>query len=205
MPTPVRLHLAGDEPADDLLTNEPFALVVGMVLDQQIPMQRAFRGPFLLAERLGTPGELDPQAVATLPPDRLQAAFIQPPALHRFPAAMAERVRAVAELVVADYAGDAAAIWTTAEDGETLRRRLQRLPGFGEQKARIFLALLGKQLGVRPPGWREAAGAFGEEGSFRSIADIVDDGSYAKVSEHKRSMKAGQASSAARRPGPSSR
>lgn len=205
MRTPVHLHLAGDQPADELLAREPFALVVGMVLDQQVPMQRAFRAPFLLAERLGTPGQLDPRALAAAPPDRLKAAFSQPPALHRFPAAMAERVQAVAELVVEDYAGDAEAIWTTAPDGETLRRRLQRLPGFGEQKARIFLALLGKQLGVNPPGWREAAGPFGEEGSFRSVADIVDEGSHEAVRAYKRSLKAGPAASGARRPGPPAR
>jgi uncharacterized HhH-GPD family protein len=203
MPSKVRLHLAGDPEADELLAEEPFALVVGMILDQQVPMQRAFRAPYLLAQRLGTPGRLDPAELASLPPDRLQAAFSEPPALHRFPAAMAERVRRAAEIVTSDFDGHAEALWQTAPDGETLRRRLQRLPGFGEQKARIFVALLAKQLGVTPSGWQEASAPFGEEGSFRSIADIVDDESHAAVQAYKRSMKAGQAGRSRSRPGPS--
>jgi uncharacterized HhH-GPD family protein len=195
MATPVALHLAQDPDADALLSRDPFALLVGMLLDQQFPMERAFAGPYVLAQRLGTAAALDPAAIAVHDPDDFAAIMAKPPAVHRFPGSMAGRVQALAAAVMAQYGGDAAALWTTASSGRELRDRLQALPGFGEQKAKIFVALLGKQLGVRPDGWEQAAGPYGEEGSRRSVADVVDAGTLAQVrsykQEAKRSAKAG--------------
>ena len=145
------LWLTGDTDADALLASEPLALLIGMVLDQQIPMERAFKAPYDLKERLG--GTLDPGAIAAMPPDDLAEIFATKPALHRFPRSMAGRVQEVCAAVVETYGGDTAAIWTTAGDGKELLANVKALPGFGDQKARIFVALLGKQLGVRPPGW----------------------------------------------------
>jgi uncharacterized HhH-GPD family protein len=159
-----QLHLAQEARADALLSRDPFALLVGMLLDQQIPMERAFAGPRLLAERLGSPERLDPKAVASLDAEELAAAMTGPPAVHRFPGSMASRVHALARAVVDGYGGGAENVWATASDGAELLHRLEELPGFGRQKAQIFVALLGKQLGVRPDGWRDAAGAYGEEG-----------------------------------------
>jgi uncharacterized HhH-GPD family protein len=176
------LHLSGDPDADELISREPLALLIGMVLDQQIPLEKAFAGPAVLRRRLG--------AIADMDPDALVAAFVERPAIHRFPAANAKRVQALCRLVVDEYGGDAAAIWTTAGSGAELLRRLKRLPGFGEQKAKIFLALLGKQLAVRPDGWRQAAGDFAEEGSRRSVADITDPASLGEVRAWKQQMKA---------------
>src|SRR5580765_4332960 len=172
MTTPT-LHLALDGQADALLSRDPFALLVGMLLDQQVPMERAFAGPYTIAERLGTPDRLDPRAVADLDPEVFAKVMAGPPAVHRFPGSMGTRVQALAAAVVRQYDGDAAAIWATATTGDELLGRLQSLPGYGEQKARIFVALLGKQLGVQPAGWRGAAGPYGEEGSRRSVADVV--------------------------------
>jgi uncharacterized HhH-GPD family protein len=199
------LYLTGDPAADRLLEDDPFALLVGMVLDQQVPMERAFSAPKELRERLG--GRLDAGQVAAMAPDDLAAAFSAKPALHRFPAAMAERVQAVAKLLVERYGGDAAAVWTTAADGAELLANLRSLPGFGEQKAKIFLALLGKRLGVRPPGWERAAGPYGEKGSFVSVADIDGVEALNRVREHKRQMKAAAKSvaGAADAPGPQRR
>lgn len=189
------IHLTGDIDADTLLENEPFALLVGMVLDQQIPLERAFSAPLALKQRLG--GELDVGHVAAMDPGELAAAFSAKPALHRFPVAMAQRVQLVARIVVDRYAGDAAAIWTTAVDGEALLASVKALPGFGHQKAQIFVALLGKRLDVHPPGWAEAAGPFGKTGSFVSVADIDSTEALAKVREHKQEMKAAAKSVAA--------
>ena len=191
------LHLAQDRAADALLSKDPFALLVGMLLDQQIPMERAFAGPRLLAERLGTPDRLDPKAVAALDEAELVAAMTGPPAVHRFPGSMGARVHALARAVVDGYGGDTASLWTNASDGAELLHRLEELPGFGRQKAQIFLALLAKQLGVRPEGWREAAGGYGEDGSFRSVADVRDGASLARVRAYKQEQK--KAGSGARR------
>jgi uncharacterized HhH-GPD family protein len=182
------LWLTGDTDADALLSSEPLALLIGMVLDQQIPMERAFRAPFDLKERLG--GALDPAAIAAMPPDDLAAVFAAKPALHRFPRSMAGRVQEVCAAVLQTYGGDTSAIWTTASDGKQLLAHVKALPGFGDQKARIFVALLGKQLGVRPPGWDVAAGAYGESGSHRSVADIDSPEALAKVRQFKQAMKA---------------
>jgi uncharacterized HhH-GPD family protein len=183
-----RVHLAATPEANALLADDPLALLIGMLLDQQIPLEKAFTSPHVLAERLG--GTLDAQQIASYDPDALEAVFRGPPALHRFPTAMAKRVQELARIVVDQYDGDAAAVWTQAADGRDLVRRVSALPGFGAQKAAIFTALLGKQLRVRPRGWREAAGDFGADGVFRSVADIVDDESLAKVRAYKQQMKA---------------
>jgi len=182
------LYLSGDEAADQLLSTDPLALVIGMVLDQQIPLERAFHSPFDLQERLGR--RLDAAALASMDPEALAAVFGERPALHRFPKSMAGRVQDLCRLVVDSYDGDAAAIWTSAADGRELLANVKALPGFGEQKARIFVALLGKQLGVRPPGWEKAASPFGDTGSFRSVADIDSPEALAKVRQYKQKMKA---------------
>ena len=193
------LRLAGDADADALLTKDPLALLIGMVLDQQIPLDWAFRGPASMVERLELPVPMDAAHLAGIDPEVLAEAFSRPPSLHRYPRAMAERVQALAAQVAEDYANDAARIWTGASDGADLRRRVHALPGFGEQKARIFVALLGKQLGVRPKGWEEASAPFGEPDSFRSVADIVDADSLAEVRRRKKEAKeAAKAGRAAR-------
>ena len=183
------LHIAQEPSADALLSSDPLALLIGMVLDQQFPMERAFGSPYLLAQRLGVE-RLDARDLAEMDPDGLARVFVGPPALHRFPGSMAGRVQAVCQLIVADYGGDAATLWTGAGSGSELLRRLEALPGFGKQKARIFLALLGKQLGVQPEGWQEAAGPYGLAGSFRSVADVTGPESLAAVREFKRAAKA---------------
>jgi uncharacterized HhH-GPD family protein len=183
------LCLAQDEPADALLAADPFALLVGMLLDQQIPMEKAFVGPWVIADRLGI-DRLDPAAVAAADPEAFGAVMAGPPAVHRYHRNFAGRVQTLARAVVDGYGGDAAALWRDVADGATLFARLRALPGFGDQKAKIFVALLGKQLGVRPDGWREAAGDYGTEGSHRSVADVVDAESLGKVREFKRAAKA---------------
>jgi uncharacterized HhH-GPD family protein len=193
------LHLSGDPAADKLISSNPFALLVGMVLDQQIPLEWAFTGPSLLAQRV--PGKLEASTIAAMDPEALAAAFRTRPALHRFPASMAGRVQELAKLIVEEYGGDSAKIWKTAKSGEELRRRVEALPGFGKQKAKIFVALLGKQLGVQPPGWREESAPYSEEGSKLSIADIDSADTLALVREHKRQMKAAAKAAAAAKGG----
>jgi len=182
-----KLHLSGDPQADALLSADPLALLIGMVLDQQVPLERAFSAPAELAERLGRP--LEAADLAVMDPDELAAVFATRPALHRYPGSMAGRVQAMAQVVVDEYGGKAASIWRGASSGEELLRRVKALPGFGEQKARIFVALLGKQLGVRPSGWEAASSPFGEPGSHRSVADIVDGESLAEVRAYKQAAK----------------
>ncbi|MBS3940579.1 MAG: Fe-S cluster assembly protein HesB [Actinobacteria bacterium] len=184
MPT---LTLTGEPDADRLLSDNAFALLVGMLLDQQIAMEQAFGGPARLAERLG--GALTPAAVAALDPDDLEQVFREKPALHRYPGSMAKRVHALATALVEDYDGDTEAVWRDVADGRELKRRLTDLPGFGDQKSRIFVALLGKQCGVTPDGWREAAGDYGLDG-HRSIADVVDHDSLLEVRAWKQAKKA---------------
>lgn len=181
------LTLTGDTEADALLSDNAFALFVGMLLDQQIAMEQAFVGPHRLAERLG--GRFDPPTVADLDPDVLEAAFREKPALHRYPGSMARRVQALASHLVEHYDGDTGAVWRDATSGDELYRRIKGLPGFGEQKARVMVALLGKQCGVTPQGWQEAAGEYGKAG-YRSIADVTDPESLARVRETKRAKKA---------------
>jgi uncharacterized HhH-GPD family protein len=159
-----------------------------MLLDQQFPMERAFAGPYLLAQRLGA-DRLDPVEIAAHDPEDLVRLMTGPPAVHRYPGSMAARIQSLAQVIRDDYGGDAAAMWSDAATGQELYARLRALPGYGEQKAKIFVALLGKQLGVQPPGWREAAGGYGEEGSRRSVADVVDEQSLQEVRAHKQQMK----------------
>ena len=186
--TTTTLCLAQDAEADALLSREPLALLIGMVLDQQIPLEWAFKGPHTLRERLGR--DLDAADLAQRDPDALAKVFATPPALHRFPGSMAGRVQELCRVIVEDYDGDAANVWAGVTDAGELLKRIEGLPGFGKQKAKIFLALLGKQLGVRPKGWREAAGEFGEDRSYKSVADIRDAKSLEKVRAFKKEMKA---------------
>lgn len=182
------LYLSGVPEADALLEHDGFALLVGMVLDQQVPLERAFLSPYELRQRLG--GTLDARAVVAMDPEVLRAAFSEKPALHRFPGSMADRVQQMARMVVDRFEGDAERVWSDSTDGADLLRRVRSLPGFGEQKAKIFVALLGKRLDVRPPGWEQAAGHFAEPGSFLSIADIDSPEALARVRDHKREIKA---------------
>ena len=182
------LNLVGDADADALLAADPLALLIGMLLDQQVPMETAFAGPKKLADRLGG---LDVHRIADADPDEFAAICARPPAVHRFPGSMAKRIQALCAEVMDRYDGDAAALWTSGDpDGKEVLKRLKALPGYGDQKARIFLALLGKQIGVRPEGWREAAGEYGEDGSRRSIADVVDAQTLQEVRDFKKASKA---------------
>ena len=183
------LTLSLDAKADALLSKDPLALLIGMVLDQQVPLEKAFRGPYDLRQRLGL-AKLEAGTLAAWDTDELIRAFVTPPALHRYPAAMARRVQELCRVVVDQYDGKADRIWRKATDGADLLARVKALPGFGEQKARIFVALLGKQLGVDVPGWREAAGPYGEQGSRRSVADITGPESLAQVRAYKQQIKA---------------
>ena len=186
--TPRPIAITGDTGADALLDRDPFALLTGMLLDQQFPMERAFAGPQKIAERLGV-DRLDPASIAGLDPEEFAALCATPPAVHRYPGSMAGRIQALARAIVDDYAGDTASLWTGADTGAELLRRLRALPGFGETKARIFLALLAKQRGVQPAGWEDAAGGYAEAGAFRSVADVVDAASLAQVRAYKQVQK----------------
>ena len=183
----VTLWLSQVPEADALLERSPLALLVGMVLDQQIPLEKAFTSPYVLTERLGH--DLDAAELAAYDPEALAVLFTTPPALHRFPGSMAGRVQALCQVIVDEYDGDAESIWTTAADGPDLLKRMKALPGFGEQKSKIFVALLGKQYGVKPKGWEKSAGAYGEKGSLLSVADIRDAASLAKVRAYKKQAK----------------
>jgi uncharacterized HhH-GPD family protein len=184
----LKLWLAQDPEADKLLAENPLALLVGMVLDQQIPLELAFRGPKKIVDRVGS---LDPAEIADYDPDKFAAVCSEKPAIHRFPGSMAKRIQTLARIIIDDYDGDAAGLWTAGDpDGPELLRRLKGLPGFGEQKARILLALLGKQYAVTPKGWRAAAGDFGKAGTHISVADIADARSLDKVRSYKKEMKA---------------
>jgi uncharacterized HhH-GPD family protein len=188
-------QITGDPASDAVLDEDPFALLLGMLLDQQYPMEHAFRGPSKILERFGT---LDPAKIADAEPEAFAALCATPPAVHRFPGSMATRIQAVAREVVDRYDGDTSRIWNEAATGPDLVKRIMALPGFGKQKAKIFLALLGKQLGVRPKGWREAAGEFGVDGSRKSVADITNAKSLGQVREYKKTMKAAKKAAAAK-------
>jgi len=184
----VPLMLSQDSSADELLDRDPLALLLGMLLDQQVPMERAFAAPYQLRQRLGH--DLDVYELADYDPDALAQLFAAPPALHRYPKSMAVRVQDLCRSLVKCYGGDAAALWRDVSDARELLDRLVALPGYGKQKAQIFLALLGKQRNVRPTGWREAAGPYGDEGVYRSVADLTDADSLARVREYKQQVKA---------------
>jgi len=183
------LQITQDPHADGILSDDPFALLVGMMLDQQYPMEHAFRGPAKILDRFGT---LDPAAIAAADPEQFAALCTTTPAIHRFPGSMAARLQSLAALVVEKYDGRADRLWSEAESGADLMRRMTELPGFGKQKAQIFVALLAKQLDVRPEGWERAVGAYAEDG-YRSVADVVDAASLQKVRDFKKSAKAAQA------------
>jgi uncharacterized HhH-GPD family protein len=185
----VTLHLAQDPEADALLGRSPLAALTGMLLDQQVPMEWAFKGPATIAQRLGA-DDLDAHEIASYDPEAFAALLSGKPAVHRYPGSMAKRIQQLCQYLVEHYEGDAEGVWRDATTGQELLKRLTDLPGFGKQKAQIFLALLGKQLGVQPKGWREAAGAYGEPKSFRSVADITGPESLTKVRAHKQEMKA---------------
>ncbi|HTX27958.1 MAG TPA: HhH-GPD-type base excision DNA repair protein [Streptosporangiaceae bacterium] len=174
--------------ANELLSRSPLALLTGMLLDQQVPLERAFSAPLDLVRRLGH--EPSAAELADFDPEALARIFSERPALHRYPKAMAARVQDLARIIVDQYDGDAAQLWRSAGTGTELLKRVEALPGFGAQKAKIFVALLGKQLGVQPTGWREAAGTFGADGSHMSVADITDASSLAQVRSYKQSLKA---------------
>ncbi|GGS85240.1 MULTISPECIES: HhH-GPD-type base excision DNA repair protein [Streptomyces] len=195
------LRLSQHPEADELLGRSPLAALVGMLLDQQVPMEWAFAGPYTIAQRLGA-DDLDAHAIAACDPEEFAALLSRKPAVHRYPGSMAKRVQQLCAYLVEHYDGDAAALWDGVGTGAELLDRLKALPGFGEQKAQIFLALLGKRLGVRPEGWREAAGGYGEAGVYRSAADITGPESLAKVRAHKQELKAAaKAAKAAKAPG----
>jgi uncharacterized HhH-GPD family protein len=180
------IHITGDASADQVLTDSPFALLVGMMLDQQYPMEHAFRGPYKVLERFGS---IDPAAIAAADPEQFAALCSTPPAIHRFPGSMAARLQALARLVEEEYGGRTDRLWTEAATGKELLARVMELPGFGKQKAQIFVALLAKQLDVRPEGWEQAVGAYAEDG-YRSVADVTDAVSLQKVREFKKDKKA---------------
>ncbi|MEU8813887.1 HhH-GPD-type base excision DNA repair protein [Actinoplanes sp. NPDC048796] len=182
------ISLPIDAAANELLSTDPLALLIGMTLDQQIPLEKAFTSPWVLAQRLGH--AYTAEELAGYDPEALIAIFAEPPALHRFPKAMALRVQEVCRALVERYDGEAANLWAGVENGTELLERIASLPGFGKQKSQIFVALLGKQYGVQPAGWREAAAAYGAEGSFKSVADIVDAESLGRVRAYKKEMKA---------------
>lgn len=181
------IRIAQDEAADAVLSSDDFGLLVGMLLDQQFPMERAFAGPAKILDRFGS---LDPRRIAEAEPEAFADLCATPPAIHRYGRSMAGRIQQLARAVVDDYDGRPAAIWEGTDSTAELLKRLKKLPGFGDQKARIFAALLGKQLGVTPPGWREAIGPYAQEGSTRSVADVVDPATLEAVREFKKAAKA---------------
>jgi uncharacterized HhH-GPD family protein len=180
------IPVTGDAEADRLLAENPLALLIGMLLDQQVPMEWAFRGPLTLQERLGSP--LDAETIASMGPDKIEAIFRDKPAMHRYPGSMGKRTHALCAYVVEHYGGDAGAIWRDARSGEEVYRRLRELPGYGEEKAKIFLAILGKRLGEAAPGWEEAAAPF-SDATPRSVADVDSAESLARVREFKKARK----------------
>ena len=183
---PGTLYITGDAAADKLLNTNANALLIGMLLDQQVPMEWAFAGPATLKRRLG---HLDPKKIAAMDLDEFVAICCEKPAIHRFPGSMCKSIHAVCESLVTDYRGNAANIWKGADDADDVYRRLRALPGYGEEKSKIFLAILAKTQGVEPSGWREAAGKFGDD-TPRSVADVHDEVSLGKVREWKKAQKA---------------
>jgi uncharacterized HhH-GPD family protein len=182
----VAIQITGDAHADEVLSDSPFALLVGMMLDQQYPMEHAFRGPAKVLDRFGS---IEPAAIAAADPEEFKALCSTPPAIHRFPGSMAARLQELAALVEERYDGHTERIWTRAGSGDDLLKRVMELPGFGRQKAQIFTALLAKQLGVRPAGWEQAVGDYALDG-YRSVADVVDPASLQKVRAYKQEKKA---------------
>jgi uncharacterized HhH-GPD family protein len=186
MPSPA-IPITGDQAADLLLEEDPLALLIGMLLDQQVPMEWAFKGPHTLRERLG--GELNAERIAAMDTEDFVAVCAEKPAIHRFPASMGRRIHELCERLVEDYDGDAARVWTEADDAADLRRRLRQLPGYGEEKTKIFVAILAKRLDVRPEGWEEVAAPFSDD-QPRSVADVSSAETLTQVRQWKKAMKA---------------
>jgi uncharacterized HhH-GPD family protein len=184
----ITLRLAQQPEADELLSRSPLAAMTGMLLDQQVPMEWAFTGPYTIAQRMGE-DDLDAHAIASRDPEEFAALLSQKPAVHRYPGSMAKRVQQLCQYLVVHYDGDASAVWRDAASGKEVLSRLNALPGYGKQKSQIFLALLGKQMGVTPEGWREAAGAYGEQDAYRSAADITGQDSLERVRAFKQEAK----------------
>lgn len=184
----VTLRLSQQPEADELLSRSPLAVMVGMLLDQQVPMEWAFTGPYTIAQRMGD-DDLDAHAIAAYDPDEFAALLSQKPAVHRYPGSMAKRVQQLCQYLVDHYDGDASAVWRGVPTGKEVLKRLNDLPGYGKQKPQILLALLGKQMGVTPEGWREAAGPYGEEDARRSAADITGPDSLQQVRAFKQEAK----------------
>jgi uncharacterized HhH-GPD family protein len=185
--TTMTMPVTSNPEANELLVNDPLALLIGMLLDQQVPMEWAFLGPFTLKQRLG--GTLDAAAIAAMSPEAVVEVFCEKPAVHRYPAVMARRTNDLCQFLVEHYDGDAARIWETADTGAELYRRLRELPGYGDEKTRIFMAILGKRLGIAPAGWEEAATPFSDP-TPRSVADIDSAEAFARVREFKKLKKA---------------
>ena len=179
---PESLPFTEDEDANRLLAANPLAALIGMLLDQQYPMERAFYSPHLLAERLD--GPLEPETIAPLEDDEIEEIFKGPPALHRFPASMGRRTRDMCRHIVEEYDGDAAEVWRGAEDGKDLYRRLKAIPGFGESKARVFIGVIGKRLGEGPDGWES------EAADWQTVADVDSFEKIAELREYKKRRKA---------------
>ncbi|WP_314178539.1 HhH-GPD-type base excision DNA repair protein [Streptomyces winkii] len=184
----ISLRLAQQPEADELLSRSPLAALTGMLLDQQVPMEWAFAGPYTIAQRMGE-DDLDAHAIAARDPEEFAALLSQRPAVHRYPGSMAKRVQQLCQYLVDHYDGDASAVWRDVPTGKEVLSRLNALPGYGKQKSQIFLALLGKQMGVTPEGWREAAGAYGEQDAYRSAADITGQESLERVRAFKQEAK----------------
>jgi len=182
------LYITGDTASDKLLNTNADAMLLGMLLDQQVPMEWAFAGPSTLKKRLG---HLDPKKIAAMDVDEFVTICCEKPAIHRFPGSMGKRIHAVCKALVADHEGNAANIWKGVDDASEVYRRLRELPGYGDEKSKIFIAILGKTQGVEPAGWRDAAGKFGDD-SPRSVADVHDEVSLGKVREWKKAQKAAQ-------------
>ena len=183
---PGTLAITGDETADRLLNTDPLALLIGMLLDQQVPMEWAFKGPATLVDRLG---HLEVAAVAEMDPEAFLEACSTKPAIHRFPRSMAGRIQDLCRHIVDHHGGDAAEVWTGAADGPDLANRLQALPGYGAEKTKIFVAILAKRMGHRPAGWEVAAGPFADD-EPRSVADIDGPEALVTVRAWKKAQKA---------------
>ena len=182
------LAITGDEAADELLNTDGTALLIGMLLDQQVPMEMAFHGPATLLQRLG---HVDATRIAAMSEDEFVAVCCDKPAIHRFPAVMGRRIHALCAVLATDYDGRGERVWDGVASGTELYDNLRSLPGFGDEKSRIFIAVLGKRMGVQPDGWRVAAGKFGDD-TPRSVADSTSAETLAAVRQWKRAQRAAQ-------------
>jgi uncharacterized HhH-GPD family protein len=180
------LYITGNPASDKLLNSNGTALLIGMLLDQQVPMEWAFNGAHTLKQRLG---HLDPRKIARMDPDEFLTVCLEKPAIHRFPKAMAQRIQGMCQIIATDYGNKGENIWSDVTDASVLFERLRKLPGYGEEKAQIFIALLGKRFGVTPNGWKKAAGVFSDSNP-RTVADITSPETLLKVRAWKKAEKA---------------